>query len=213
MLYALIAIAAVAAALAVLLVLEDRKNSKLLVENGFLKGRSDALAQPAAAGAAQPAPLTPLTKESIAEAVRFVGYVPDIQDEWVVFKASGDTFLIGTERLPAVFLLCDFNVDTDAWEMDLLRHAAHLMSDELIIIKALFNEDEDGQTGIRFSVTALDRNYESFRENLVRYIGLINEGRGKMHEIYEKLVKEKREEALRVTPFLPTQDPEKKVVS
>lgn len=96
--------------------------------------------------------------------------------------------------------------------MDLLKHAAHLMSDELIMVKATFDEDKDG-TGLRFFVAALDANNASFQENLTRYIGIIEDGRQKMHQIYEQLVKEKRDAALTVHPFMPANPSENKVMS
>ena len=97
--------------------------------------------------------------------------------------------------------------------MDLLKHAAHLMSDRLIMGKALFFDDEDGKLDLRFMLTAMDRSYHSFRENLVPYLGIIEDGRARMNEIYEDLVKEKRDAALTVGPVPPQVQPEKKIMS
>ena len=59
----------------------------------------------------------------------------------------------------------------------------------------------------------MDRNYSSFRDNLIGYIHLIEDGRQRMNEVYEKLVKEKLDAALTVTPFLPTEKKENKIMS
>ena len=49
--------------------------------------------------------------------------------------------------------------------------------------------------------------------NLTCYIGLIQEGQDRMHEIYENLVKQKRDAAVAANPFMPASQPEKKVLS
>ena len=114
--------------------------------------------------------------------------------------------------MPQIFVVRDFGVDTKEWEMDLLKHAAHLMSDDLITVKAIFYEDAQ-RCDLRFFVAAMDRNYASLRENLPRYINLIHEGRNRMSEIYDNLVKEKRDAALAINPVLPQVQPEKKIMS
>ena len=97
-------------------------------------------------------------------------------------------------------------------EMDLFRHAAHLTSDELIMVKAFVHEDWE-EPVIRFGIAAIDANNASFRENLTRYVTLINDGRDKMHEIYAKLLKERKEASLPVNPYLPAKTLESKVTS
>ena len=203
-------VALVCALLAYLTIVGDKKNSKLVAENNQLKSRLDAAQKSAAQH--EPVEELPLTVDSIMEAVRFAGYVPEKHDTWVRFMVSGEPFLIDTERLPQFFVVRDFGVDTKEWEMDLLKHAAHLMSDDLIMIKAIFCEDAQN-CELRFFVAAMDRNYASFRENLTRYLSLIQEGQGRMNEIYQNLVKEKRDAALAINPVLPQVQPEKKIMS
>jgi len=94
--------------------------------------------------------------------------------------------------------------------MDLLRDAAHLMSDELIMVKATFLDE--GRT-LNFFVAAQDRNYESFRANLTNYMHILEDGQRKMNEEYHRLVDEKREAALAANPVIPSTQSENKVLS
>ena len=211
MLIAVVFIAAISAVMLFLLIREDKKNDRLLEENGRLNARIGQLAEQTQTEAA-PASDEPLTAERVMESVRFAGYVPEKDDHWIRFMISGNPYLIDIERLPQIFVMQDFGVDTKEWEMDLLRHAAHLMSDDLIMVKAIFCEDAQS-CDLRFFVAALDRNYDSFRDNLTRYIGLIQEGQNRMHEIYENLVKQKKDAAVAANPFMPASQPENKVLS
>jgi len=197
--------------LLVMLSFQDRKNTNLTVENGLLKGRMESMQERIAEKDAV-APKERLTANRIEEAIRHAGYVPDRSENWIRFMVSGEPFYVETDRLPSVFVLRQFGVDSKEWEMDLLKQAAHLMSDELIMVKATFDEDKDG-IGLRFFVAALDANNASFQENLTKYINIIDDGRRKMNEIYEGLVQEKRDAALTLNPFLPANSSENKVMS
>ena len=211
MLIAVIFFAAVSAVMLFLLLREDKKNDKLIEENGWLNAKISSLNEQLETNAL-PVKNEPITAEGIMDAVRFAGYVPEKEETWIRFMISGEPYLIDTERLPQIFVVRDYGVDTKEWEMDLLRHAAHLMSDDLIMVKALFYEEAQ-RCDLRFFVAAMDRNYASFRENLPRYVNLLQEGRNRMGEIYENLVKEKRDAALTVNPVLPQVQPEKKIMS
>ncbi len=152
----------------------------------------------------------PLTVEKIADAVRMEGFFPEVEDTGVRFKAQGESFYVDAERLPLVFILKGYNVDPADWEMDMLRNAAHRMSDALIMVKATISDDEKT---LNFFVAAQDRNYESFRANLSSYMRIIEDGQRKMNEEYNRLVDEKREAALRANPVIPSVQPENKVMS
>ena len=152
----------------------------------------------------------PLTVERIADAVRMEGFFPEIEESGVRFKAQGESFYIDAERLPLVFILKGYNVDPNDWEMDLLRDAAHLMSDALIMVKATISDDEKS---LNFFIAAQDRNYESFRANLASYLRIIEDGQGKMNEEYHRMVDEKREAALAARPVIPSTQPENKILS
>lgn len=152
----------------------------------------------------------PLTVEKIADAIRMEGFFPETAEDGVRFKAQGEIFYIDAGRLPLIFLLKSYNVDPKDWEMDLLRDAAHLMSDELIMVKATFLDE--GRT-LNFFVAAQDRNYESFRANLTNYMHILEDGLRKMNEEYHRLVDEKREAALAANPVIPSTQPENKILS
>lgn len=152
----------------------------------------------------------PLTVEKIADAIRMEGFFPETEEDGVRFKTQGEIFYIDAGRLPLIFLLKSYNVDPKDWEMDLLRDAAHLMSDELIMVKATFLDE--GRT-LNFFVAAQDRNYESFRANLTNYMHILEDGQRKMNEEYHRLVDEKREAALAANPVIPSTQPENKILS
>jgi len=152
----------------------------------------------------------PLTVEKIADAIRMEGFFPETEEDGVRFKAQGEIFYIDAGRLPLIFLLKSYNVDPKDWEMDLLRDAAHLMSDELIMVKATFLDE--GRT-LSFFVAAQDRNYESFRANLANYMHILEDGQRKMNEEYHRLVDEKREAALAARPVIPSAQTENKILS
>lgn len=180
---------------------QDDKNAKLAAENGLMKGRMETLQERGAIAGDQSATADdPLTVEGIEAAVRHAGYVPDTSDDWVRFMVVGERFFIDTSRLPQIFISRNYNVQTSEWDMELLKKAAHLMSDDLIMVKAIFDEKPDGTT-LRFFVAAMDRNYPSFRDNLMSYLGIISDGNRRMTEIYNKLEEEKKNPALAGTPF------------
>lgn len=187
------------------------KNNELVEEVGLLKGRMEAMKKNAA-DKEQTSLGGPLTVEGIEASVRHAGYVPDKNENIIRFMASGDVYYVDASRLPLVFVVKQYNVDPNEWEMDLLKHAAHLMSDELAMVKATFYED-DKETSLKFFVAALDANNASFQVNLTRYLSIIEDARSEMHEAYEKLVKEKRDAALSVNPILPAHQPADKVSS
>ena len=202
---------AVCALLMVILYFQDRKNTGLALENGMMKVRIETM-QSQIDGKGSVVPTEPLSVDGIEEAVRHAGYVPDRKEGWILFMVAGEPFFIETGRLPSVFVIRDYDVDTKEWEMDLLKHAAHLMADELIMVKAIFIEDEES-TGLRFLVGALDANNASFQENLTKYLTLISDANRRMHEIYDQLVKDKQDSALSLSPCLPAPKSENKVLS
>lgn len=154
-----------------------------------------------------------LTMEGIEASVRRLGYVPERHESWIRFMAAGEACYIETCRLPVVFLFRWFSLNPKDWEIDLLKQAAHLMADEIIMVKATFDEEKE-KTHLRFLVAALDANDASFCKNLPRYLSIIEDGRRTLNEIYESLVKERQDAAMSLAPLLPSSEPqEKKVLS
>ena len=209
MLGLIICLAVFSFALLLLLVRQSDRNEKTANENGVLKGRLETMQE---YHTSLTAPEDLLSVEGIEMAVRFSGYVSEKSEHWVRFMAAGDPFFIEIDRLPSVFVFRQYYITPEELEMDLFRHAAHLTSDELIMVKAFVHEDWE-EPVIRFGIAAIDANNASFRENLTRYVTLINDGRDKMHEIYAKLLKERKEASLPVNPYLPAKTPESKVTS
>jgi hypothetical protein len=152
----------------------------------------------------------PLTVEKIAEAVRTEGYVPETEKDCVRFKAQGVSYIIDTERLPLFFIAKGYSVDPKDWEMDLMKDAAHRMSDALVMVKATFL---DNDKTLNFFVAAQDRNYGSFRANLATYLRILEDGQRKMSEEYDRLVDEKRGAALTSQPVFPAPKSETKILS
>lgn len=148
--------------------------------------------------------IEPLSVEQIADAIRFEGYYPEIEDNYVKFKVQGEGYYVDANRLPLLFILKGYGVDPNEWEMDLLKDAAHKMSDQLVMVKATFSDDDKD---MRFFVAALDRNYESFRGNFTSYLSILEDGQRIMNEEYNKMLDEKRAAALKAHPDIPFVQP------
>lgn len=192
---------------------QDEKNAKLAAENGLMKGRMETLQEKGAfAGLVSSTMEQPLTVEGVDAAVRHAGYVPDTSDGWVRFMVAGERFFIDTSRLPQIFISRYYNVQTNDWDMELMKTAAHLMSDDLIIVKAIIDEEPDG-TILRFFVVALDRNYSSFRDNLMTYLGIISDGIRCMNDKYKQLEAEKNDPALAVAKYAAASQQDPKLLS
>ena len=188
-----------------LLYKEDAKNSKLAAENSLLKSRAEAQNE-------EPGPLD---TEGIMDAIRHAGFVPDPFEGWIRFMVQGERYYIRTDKLPRLFLSRHFTLNPQEWDMTYIRHAAHLMTDQYVMVKALINDEaeENGLYDMHFVVAAEDRNYPSLRDNLMDYIHLIEDGSAKLSEIYDDLLKKKREAAIGAHPFMPADQSGNKVLS
>ena len=131
----------------------------------------------------------PLTIEKIAEALRMEGYFPEIVGDAVSFKVQGEGYYVDTGRFPMFFIAKSFSVDPTSMEMDILKDAAHRMSDDLVMVKTTISEDDKA---LNFFVAALDRNFESFRANFALYLSILMDGQRKMSEEYNRLLEEKQ---------------------
>ena len=156
---------------------------------------------PAAEETRPSAEVQPLTIDKIADAIRMEGYFPEMEGDLVTFKVQGEGYYVDTERLPMFFLVKWFNVDPTAWDMDILRAAAHKMSDDLVMVKAGISEDDKT---LNFFIAAQDRNYESFRANLVYYLHILNDGQQKLAQEYNRMVEEKKNAVLPDNPPAPS---------
>ena len=197
------------------------ENTKLTEENSRLKSRLDALlTQPAEQEKPvipEMTPEEPLTIEKIALAIqdRHYGYVQEVTEDAICFTVKDLNYKLYTDRLPQFFLVLQFGVEPEKYNLELLKHAAHLMSDDIIMVKAQMNEEpwSDGRIGLMFLVVAMDRNYSSFKENLDYYIDIINDGRQNLREHYERLEKERKEALPLLTSYASSDAKENKIIS
>lgn len=137
-----------------------------------------------------------LDKELIMEAIRYNGFVPeaDTDENWVFFKKLGLTYGVVTERLPMFIIMRHYDLDKKEWNMELLRQAAHKVSDEIIMAKVLLTgEDEDG---ISFQITSFEDNYEHLKDFLCQYLSIIDESYARLFDIYNELENKKSEMSL-----------------
>lgn len=197
------------------------ENTKLTEENTWLKSRLDTLlTQPETQekpAIPEVTPEDPLTIDQIALAIqdRHYGYVQEMTQDAVLFTVKDLKYKLYTDRLPQICLVLQFGVEPEKFNLELLKQAAHLMSDDLIMVKAKINEEpwSDGRIGLLFFLVALDRNYSSFKENLDFYIDIINDGRQNMMEHYEQLEKEREEAIPLLSPYSSTDAKENKMIS
>ena len=134
-----------------------------------------------------------LDRNLIMEAIRFNGFVPEAEDNWIFFKKQGDTYGIVTERLPLFTIMRHYDLDKKEWDMGLLHQAAHMVADDLIMAKVLITgEDEDG---ISFQLTSFEDDYGHLKDFLSRYLSIIDESYFRLVDAYNELEK-RRNEAL-----------------
>ena len=191
----------------------DEKNDRLTAENGLIMGQIEMLQEQSASTERLSAnEKGPLTLEGVEAAVRHAGYVPDTRDGWVYFLVAGERFFIDTTRLPLIIISRHYDINKSEWDMELLKKAAHLMSDDMIMVKAIFEETQD-ETSVRFIVATRDRNYHSFRDNLLDYLGIVRDGSRRMVGIYDRLVEEQKNETLTMTAIEPVIQQNPKLLS
>ena len=141
----------------------------------------------------------PLDKENALEAIRYNGYVPESNGNWISFMVQGEPYLIDAERFPVMVMMKHYNLKRSEFDMDLMHKAAHQVSDDLIMGKVLFTgEDEDG---ISFQITAIENKYGHFKECFMRYINIIEDSQSRMSSLYNEMIA-KRDENLSLFPQL-----------
>ncbi len=117
----------------------------------------------------------------------------DANENWIFFKKQGGTYGIVTERLPMFAIMRHYDLDKNEWNMELLRQAAHKVSDDIIMAKVLITgEDEDG---ISFQLTSFEDDYGHLKDFLCQYLSIIDDSRDRLFDIYYGLEK-RRSEAL-----------------
>ena len=206
-------LAAACIVLLAMLSLQDRRNATLSAENALAKLRMETLGEKLSQR--DPQEEDPLTADGMMKAVRHLGYLPDRLEGTIRFMVSGDVFHIVTERIPQVFIFKDFAVDSGEYDIQLMKYSAHLLSDELFMVKATIEDVDDKPDlfNLHFFVAATERTYSSFRENLPVYISLIDESAYRLNEIYKDLIEKKKAASIGVHPFMTREQLERKTVS
>ena len=74
-----------------------------------------------------------------------------------------------------------FVFDPNVDDIDLMHKAAHQVSDEMVIAKVLFSDDENK---IYFSISAIENKYRHSRDCLPKYVEIIDEAQSRFVRIY-----------------------------
>lgn len=206
-------LAVVCIALLAVLFFQDNRNTRLSAESGLMKMRMETLEEKLSQR--DPQGEDPLTADGMMKAVRHLGYLPDRQEGTIQFMVQGEDFHIVTERIPQVFIFKDYVVDSGEYDIQFLKYAAHLLSDEIFMVKATIEDVDDSPDlfNLHFFVAATERTYSSFRENLPLYISLLDESAHRLSEIYKDLIEKKKAASIGVHPFMTKDQLERKTVS
>ena len=105
---------------------QDSRDSRLKAENDLLRKRQFSME-------AMRAATEPLTLEGVSKAVSYNGFAPTCysraEGSMVSFMISDQTYYIDLRSLPRVTLFKSYVIDKNEIDINLFRHAAHLMSD------------------------------------------------------------------------------------
>lgn len=133
-----------------------------------------------------------LDKDTIIEAIRSNGYTSNIYDDSVEFSYRGDNYIIlDVGRLPVFAMAKIFEIDPNVNDIDLMHKAAHQVSDEMVIAKVLFSDDENK---VYFQISAIENKYGHFRDCLPKYVEIIDEAQSRFVRIYNDLGAKSKEE-------------------
>ena len=180
--------------LIIILSSQDDRDNALVAENKLLKRHLEALQESGITTIGQAGPiLDPLSENNIKDAIISAGYNPEYERDscFINFRIEDVCYSIDIAKLPVVSIYCDYLVIPKDYDMEALRKAAHQMSDDLIMVKALFHETTESAT-LRFLVVAIEQSYVNFSDNLPRYITLIQTANDRMGDLYNHMEEEKR---------------------
>lgn len=144
-----------------------------------------------------------ITLESVESVISELGLKPVRGEDWVEFTLTeAPHYSIIIDQLPMVFVSRSYNVDPADWDMELFKQAAHRLSDELAMVKAIVDE-KPGSITLRFLVAAIERTTSSLKSNLMTYVELIKQGGSRLTDVYHFLKKQK-ETMFSMGPFVGT---------
>lgn len=120
-------VAIIAIAFILLYMKENEKCENLKYDNEKLK--KDAAQAGIVSAAACEYDSRRLDRDLIMEAIRYNGFVPEAEDNWIFFKKQGDTYGIVTERLPTFIIMRHYTWTrmNGIWSYYVRRHTRFLM--------------------------------------------------------------------------------------
>lgn len=174
---------------------ENEKCEDLKYENDKLK-KNAVQASTVSAASVDDQGSRRLDRELIMEAIRYNGFVPEVDtdENWIFFKKLGLTYGIVTERLPMFIIMRHYDLDKKEWNMELLRQAAHKVSDDIIMAKVLITGEEED--GISFQIISFENDYDHLKDFLCRYLSIIDESYARLFDTYNELENRKSETTL-----------------
>jgi len=138
-----------------------------------------------------------LSAENLMESIKSAGFVirDRVGDGGIVFSRDGEKYVILTERQPSIIIERRYTFDPEEWDIEVMRQAARQMSEDITMVKVRIEEDPEceGNQRLVFFLTAIERTVDGFSGNLEDYLEVLNQGREKMTDIFNGLMKRKRD--------------------
>ncbi len=159
----------------VLFIYQDRKSTKLCEEDGVLKAELRQLKEGK--------PGCSLTKKGIEDAIRELGSLPERDGDFILFSKDGDRLAIDAERIPLISVQKRYHLDREAWDIDRLRRAAHLLSDKIVMAKALVSPSDEEELSLCFLISALETD-SGLSQNLPKYVNILEDAKQRLSIIY-----------------------------
>ena len=143
-----------------------------------------------------PAEDHPLTLFDICSIIRAAGYVQESLEGGVIFKKEDQRYVIDARRIPRITLRLGFRVDPDEWNLERLRRATLLLSEEDTMVEARVSDETDGNGAwhLAFMLTTIDRTNRAFRENFRDYLDTLDHAQERLKNLYNQLSPEGNEQ-------------------
>ncbi len=133
----------------------------------------------------------PLTEELVMEAIRYNGFVPDLDGNWITFRVEGHTFAIERGRLPDMSMVKIYGLDHKERDIEVMKETARQISDEIFMSKMLIWGDYEDQ--VAFQVALVREEYGHFKRTMMGYVHLIQATDEHSREVYDQILKQREE--------------------
>ena len=137
---------------------------------------------------------TPLSEENMIEAVP-ASMLPRKSEGWITFYVSDQMYQLRTANLPLVQIGRRFEIHPDGIDMDALARSARKVTEDSIVGKADVVHDDDGDTGIVFTVSGAETTLEGMTGAFPVYLRTLMEFIESQKEEYGKIVEQKKTSA------------------